>query len=56
MTLVGHTIGLPTPVQGYINLDKGMHITSSAYVAILDGVLYFNIVNVPDNPIGFLVQ
>ena len=41
--LVGRKSGLPTKAKGYISLERGMHIKSSADFAIIDGVVYFGI-------------
>jgi hypothetical protein len=41
--LVGNKIGLPTSAKGYLLLNEGMHIKSSADVAIIDGVVYFEL-------------
>ena len=41
--LVGKKFGLPTPAKGYLSLVTGMHIKSNADIAIIDGVVYFEI-------------
>lgn len=42
-TLVGNKQGLPRPARGYLQLGEGMHIKSKADVAIIDGVVYFEL-------------
>ena len=41
--LTGNKLGLPTSARGYVALGNGMHVKSGADVAIIDGVVYFEL-------------
>jgi len=41
--LTGKKAGLPRPARGFISLERGMHIKSSADYAIVDGVILLEI-------------